>query len=89
MDLKLENIDGKIEMINQVNVPKESYFQTSFFVVINESQLHERKTKIKIGIYEEGKKLETVNATFLGPSNEHKREEHKVKDNHIKEHQNK
>ena len=89
MDLKLENIDGKIEMINQVNVPKESYFQTSFFVVINESQLHERKTKIKIGIFEEGKKLETVNATFLGPSNEHKREEHEVKDNHIKEHQNK
>lgn len=84
MDLKLENMKGKIEMISQVNVPKESYFQTSFFVILDEAQIHERKTKIKIGLYEDGKKLETVNATFLGPSNEIQNEVQEGKENQHK-----
>ncbi len=68
LDLKLENIEGEIKMINAINVPKESYFQTSFFVILKPSQIKKRKTKIKIGIYQEGRKIETVSASFIGPS---------------------
>jgi cytochrome c oxidase accessory protein FixG len=68
LDLKLENINGEIKLISPVNVPKESYFQTSFFVVIENKQLHKRKTKIKVGIYENGIRIETATATFLGPT---------------------
>lgn len=68
LDLKLENIDGEIKMINAVNVPKESYFQTSFFVILKKSQIHSRKTKIKVGIYEDGRLIQKATATFLGPT---------------------
>jgi cytochrome c oxidase accessory protein FixG len=68
LELKLENIEGEIKMINTINVPKESYFQTSFFVYLKHVQIKKRKTKIKIGIYQKGKKIETVAVSFLGPS---------------------
>jgi cytochrome c oxidase accessory protein FixG len=68
LDLRLEEIEGEIKMVNSIEVPKESYFQTSFFVILKKDQIHSRKTKIKIGLYEAGKKVETITATFLGPA---------------------
>jgi cytochrome c oxidase accessory protein FixG len=65
--LKLEEMEGEISMINPIDVPKESYFQTSFFVTFKKEQLHHRKTKFKVGIYENGKRIQTATATFLGP----------------------
>ncbi len=68
LELKLEDIQGEIKLINSIDVPKESYFQTSFFVIFDKSQIHSRKTKINVGIYEEGRKIQTASATFLGPT---------------------
>ena len=68
LELKLENLEGEIKLINAINVPKESYFQTSFFVVLKPAQIKKRKTKIKVGVYQEGKRIETVTASFIGPS---------------------
>ena len=68
LELKLENIEGEIKMVNTINVPKESYFQTSFFVVLKLAQIKKRKTKIKVGVYQDGKRIETVTASFIGPS---------------------
>ncbi len=68
LDLKLENLNGEIKLINLIDVPKESYFQTSFFVTTTKDQLLKRKTKIKVGIYENGIKIQTAEATFLGPT---------------------
>ena len=68
LDLKLENIEGEINQIGPVDVPKESYFQTSFFITLKNDQLKSRKTKIKIGLYENGHKVDVLTAVFLGPS---------------------
>lgn len=68
LELKLENIEGEIKMVNTINVPKESYFQTSFFVVLKPAQIKKRKTKIKVGVYQDGNRIETVTASFIGPS---------------------
>ena len=68
LELNLENIEGEIKMVNAINVPKESYFQTSFFVVLKTSQIKKRKTKIKVGVYQDGKRIETVPVSFIGPS---------------------
>lgn len=68
LDLKLDNIAGEIRLINALNVPNGSYFQTSFFVILKPSQIKKRKTKLKIGIYQEGRRIETVSASFIGPS---------------------
>lgn len=68
LELKLENINGEIQLIQNVVVPRESYFQTSFFVKLNRSEIHRRKTPLKIGIYQNGKRISICKTTFLGPS---------------------
>jgi hypothetical protein len=68
LDLKLENIKGKITLINQINVAKESYYQTSFFIILDHKKVKKRKMKIEIGIYENGERIETTNAIFLAPA---------------------
>ena len=68
LDLKLENMKGEIKQVGVVDVPKESYFQTSFFITLKNEQLKSRKTKVKIGIYENGKRVDVLSAIFLGPS---------------------
>ena len=68
LDLKLENIEGEIKQVSPVDVPKESYFQTSFFIMLKNEQLKKRRTKIKIGVYEKGKQMDVLTAVFLGPS---------------------
>lgn len=68
MTLKLENAKGEITIIGKpLVVPAESYFQSPFFVKIDRSLVTERKTKLKIGVYEGGKKIETAETTFIGP----------------------
>jgi hypothetical protein len=68
LTLKLENIKGEINIIgNNLTVPKESYYQTPFFVKINRGEIVRRKTPIVIGIYENGKKIKSTETTFLGP----------------------
>jgi polyferredoxin len=66
--LKLENIKGEIQVIaRELIVPKESYFQTPFFVKIDSSLIIKRKTPIVLGVYQGDKKIETLKTTFLGP----------------------
>ncbi len=68
VSLKLENISGEITVVaNNLVVPKESYFQTPFFVKIDRQFIKKRKTPIVLGVYEGNKKIETVKTTFLGP----------------------
>lgn len=68
LTLKLEDIKGEINIIgDNLTVPKESYFQKPFFVKINRSEIVRRKTPIKIGVYENGKRIEVTETTFLGP----------------------
>jgi hypothetical protein len=66
--MKLENMKGDIEVVQKnMIVPKESYFQTSFFVKIDRKLIEKRKTRIVLGVYQGNKKIETIKTTFLGP----------------------
>jgi cytochrome c oxidase accessory protein FixG len=67
--LKIESNSGKIKMIgNQIiNVKKESVAGGAFFIICNKNQITNRKTKLKIGVYSNEKKIETVTTNFLGP----------------------
>ncbi len=66
--MKLENMKGEIEVVQKnMIVPKESYFQTSFFVKVNRQLIEKRKTPIVLGVYQGNKKIETIKTTFLGP----------------------
>ncbi len=67
--LKIESDSGQIKMVGKdmINVGKENVASSEFFVILNRNQIKTRKTKLKIGIYSEGKKIETVETNFLGP----------------------
>jgi cytochrome c oxidase accessory protein FixG len=66
--MRLENMKGEITVVQKdMIVPKESYFQTSFFVKIERQLVVKRKTPIVLGVYQGDKKIETINTTFLGP----------------------
>jgi len=66
--LKLENKAGEIRVIApKFVVPAESYFQTPFFIHLDRSQVERRKTLLKIGVYENGRRIKTAEATFFGP----------------------
>jgi cytochrome c oxidase accessory protein FixG len=66
--MRLENMKGEITVVQkEMVVPKESHFQTSFFVKIERQLVVKRKTPIVLGVYQGDKKIETINTTFLGP----------------------
>lgn len=66
--LKLENIQGEVEVIGKpILVPGESYFQTPFFVKVSKDQIVRRKTELVIGVYEGSEKIKTVETTLMGP----------------------
>jgi cytochrome c oxidase accessory protein FixG len=68
VEIRLENSNGEIKMIgNDHTVKKESKFETSFFIILPSGSVKKRKTELELGIYSNGKKLETIRTTFLGP----------------------
>jgi cytochrome c oxidase accessory protein FixG len=67
--LKVESDSGQIKMVgnNLIKVEKENVASGEFFIIINKNQIKNRKTKLKIGVYSNGKKIETIKTNFLGP----------------------
>jgi polyferredoxin len=67
--LKLENLPGEIELVGtgKLTVKKEAYSNLQFFVKLNKANVGNWKTEVKIGMYEEGKKIKTIKAKFIGP----------------------
>jgi cytochrome c oxidase accessory protein FixG len=68
--LKLENIKGEIRMVGKdLDVKPKSVAEGALFILLNNSEIKNIKTKIEIGVYEEDRLIEKVNTTFVGPVN--------------------
>ncbi len=69
VELKVENFkDYKIQLIGkEIKVKPEAVTEGEFFVYLNKKDLQERKVKLEIGVYSNGKKIKTVKTNFLGP----------------------
>lgn len=67
--LKLENIPGEILVIgeNDMTVKKEDYTHCQFFVKLNRNLVKSWKTELKIGLYQDDKKIKSITANFIGP----------------------
>lgn len=67
--LKIENIQGEIEYVGSSNfvVKKEDYSILQFFIKLDKKQIKGWETKIQIGMYENGEKIKTFTAEFIGP----------------------
>lgn len=68
--LKLESLKGEIKMVGKdtLYVEKENITSGEFFAIIDRQVLKNRKTELEIGVYTEGKKIESVKTNFLGPN---------------------
>ena len=69
VELKLENADGTVRLMGAgpFVVPKENQAQTSVLIELSPVALTGNSTKLKLGIYANGKRLETVTTGFVGP----------------------
>jgi polyferredoxin len=67
--LKLENAQGEITTVGsgQMLVKKEDYANLQFFVKLGRNEIKSWKKNLQIGLYQDGKKLKTIEAKFIGP----------------------
>lgn len=69
VEFKLENIEGEIQMVGQnLTVHKQDVLEGALFIIVDPSTLSGLKTELKIGVYEEDEKIETVKTNFVGPA---------------------
>jgi hypothetical protein len=67
--LKPEDFSGIIKLVGEekLKVPAENYASGSLFIYMDKKDIKERKTKLSIGVYENGKKIKVITTSFLGP----------------------
>ena len=69
VDVKILSHAGTIQIIgNEINVKKQSVGESVFFLILDRKEVREEKTSVKFGIYSNGKLIEEVNSTFMGPN---------------------
>ena len=65
--LKLEGMNGTIKIVGKdMILGSETEIQETFFVVVPEKEIKQRKTNFKISVYAGDKKLVTAKSTFFG-----------------------
>jgi cytochrome c oxidase accessory protein FixG len=68
LTLKLENIEGELEVVGKlIMVEKEGYKNATFIVKVDQKEIKQRKTPIRISVYQGNVKIRTVSTTFMGP----------------------
>jgi cytochrome c oxidase accessory protein FixG len=67
--VKMKEPPGEIKIIgNDIFVPKESVGETVFFIILDKSVVTSDKVEVTLEIYSGEKKIEEVEATFVGPN---------------------
>jgi cytochrome c oxidase accessory protein FixG len=69
VELKPEGFSGEIRLVGSsgLNAVKGEISEGEFFILVDPGEIKERKNRIRIGVYSNGRKIETVKTTFLGP----------------------
>ena len=69
LELKVEGMGGRVSVIGKphVLVKEGGQGSGSFFVILPRQIIKERKTTIRLGLYVDGKKIETIKTNFLAP----------------------
>jgi cytochrome c oxidase accessory protein FixG len=69
VEFRIENLRGNLRVMSpgQFMVQKEKLAQTAVIIELDSKQLTGPATRLEIGVYAEGKRLETVKTSFVGP----------------------
>jgi len=67
--LKPENFRGVIKQVGESKfvIPKENYAVGTMFIYLDSTEVTQRKTVLKIGVYEGDERINTITTSFLGP----------------------
>ena len=71
IEFKIENLPGEVRIMGapEFQVRKDNLAQTSLLIEMEKSALTAASTKLRIGVYSNNKRLETVKTVFAGPRN--------------------
>ena len=68
IDLKLENIAGDLQVMGgDIVVPPAQRAETSVLIELAPANMKSGVTPLVIGVYSNGRRLETLNTSFIGP----------------------
>jgi hypothetical protein len=69
VQLKLEDVPGKLTLMGRAHlvVPKEELAETSVLIELAPELVTHGQKQFHIGVYADGRRLQTVRASFLGP----------------------
>jgi len=72
VEFRLENFQGDVKLMggSTFSASKEAIAQTSMLITVDRSALTSPKTKLRIGVFGNGKRMETINTVFVGPRNQ-------------------
>jgi cytochrome c oxidase accessory protein FixG len=78
IELKLDNIDGKLILIGKpIDLKPQEIYDGKFMVMLDKHKIKTMNTPLKIGVYSNGKKISLISTSFLGPVvKKHKEGEH-------------
>ena len=67
--IELENLKGEISVVGNTHltIKKEDYSHCQFFVILTRDQVKSWKTQLVLGLYENGIRIKTIKANFIGP----------------------
>jgi cytochrome c oxidase accessory protein FixG len=68
IEMKLLNVEGEIQILGgPISMPPQEPALTKFFVSLDKRLLTSMNTPVEIGIYSEGKEVQRIVSSFLGP----------------------
>jgi hypothetical protein len=82
IELRLENMEGKLELIGKpIDLKPQQIYDGKFLILLDQDEIKTMNTPLDIGVYSNGKLLNVLKTSFLGPvEKEHKEKEHDEKD---------
>ena len=71
LTFRLEENSGQLKVMGagELVVPKENLAQTSILILLDRRSLAAGKARIKVGVYADGKRIDTLKTSFIGPRN--------------------
>jgi cytochrome c oxidase accessory protein FixG len=70
LEVKVESpVSAELKQVDRksIVIPAEGFVKSVFFIRIPDMEVTNARTVVKLGIYSNGEKIETVNAKFIGP----------------------
>jgi len=69
LEFRLENLDGQVSLMGDPDftVGKDNLAQTSLLIALDPEDIKSSSTKLVVGVYANGKRIETVKTMFVGP----------------------